>query len=89
MSVQDKKDEPPFYSLACNDPRVTYIVETASPKFGYGIYGFFENAFQASAVSAWLTKNGCTIVGIQPYDPNAKVEGGMHRYIDLHLKGYL
>lgn len=70
-------------STFCTDPRATHTVDTADPDFGYGIYGYYTNEFDAHRVKRWLKQQNCAVAVVVAYDPKAEVTPGIHPFIRL------
>jgi hypothetical protein len=75
-------------STYCSDPEATHTVDVLGGPFGGGIYGYYTNEIDAHRVRKWVTDNGATVAQVNPYNPNAPVVAGMHKFVELSLNGY-
>lgn len=80
---------PPVMSTHCSDPAATHIVTVAGGDFGYGIFGYYTNIFDAHRVQRALIKAGASISGVEAYNPESPNNAGIHPLIEAHFNGYV
>ena len=69
----------PALSTYCSDPDATHTVASITPDGrGGGIDGYYTNELDAHRVARWLRDKGHRHVKVEPYDPLAEPEPGIH-----------
>lgn len=72
----------------CRDPDAKFTVSSASKEDGCGIQGYFTSEIQAHHMRLWCAGRGHTNISVDPYDPKAPNQPGIHPLVEAMMRGY-